>query len=221
MEIKKSLELQKDVSEEIQFEPNVIATDIGVIAKDGVITLTGTAGNLLAKLNAERVALWISRKKAVANDIEVKLPGDKQRSVTNIPRSAYDILNWNVATPNDLQVTVESGWVTLEGKVEWQYQKKAAENSVHQLTGAKGITNHIIITPQVSPFTVREKIEEALQRNAIFDSRGIQVEAHGAGSRWRAKYALGPKKRKPGRQPGQPQVSLLWTINSRFYKVRC
>jgi osmotically-inducible protein OsmY len=176
--MKTDRELQKDVLEEIQWEPRVNATDIGVIAQDKVITLTGRVNNLPEKWNAERAALRVSGVKAVANDIEVKLPGDYQRSDADIARLAYDELEWNITKPNNLQVAVDNGWVTLQGNVEWQHQKTDIENAVRRLIGVRGITNKITITPRVAPSAVKEKIEAALTRNASLDAKGVRVEAH-------------------------------------------
>ena len=117
--------------------------------------------------------------KAVANEIDVELPGDTQRSDTDIARAAANALEWDAVLPKNVKLTVEDGWITLQGEVEWHYQKTAAENALHRLMGVKGITNSIIVKPHVPPAEVKEKIEASLTRNAALDAKAIRVEVHG------------------------------------------
>ena len=170
------LDLKTDVMEELEWEPKVNAAEIGVIAKDGVVTLSGKVDSFPAKWEAERAALRVSGVKAVANDIKVELPGDTKRDDTDIARAAANALEWDVALPKDVKVSVEDGWVTLKGEVEWQYQKTAAENAVRRLTGVKGVTNVITLKPRVFASDVKDKIEASFTRNAALDAKDIRVE---------------------------------------------
>jgi osmotically-inducible protein OsmY len=210
------LELQYEVLEEIQFEPKIISTDIEVIAKDGVITLTGSVNNFPAKRYAEEAALRVYGVKAIANEIEVKIPGESQRSNSDIARCAYQMLKWNVTTPDNLKVSVENGWVTLQGEVEWQYQRVAAEDEVHRLVGVRGITNEISIKPHVSPSALKGKIVSALSRNAALDGKGIQVEAHEGTVRLQGKVRSLTEKEQAGQTawsaPGVTEVDNDLTV---------
>ncbi len=174
------LELQKDVLDELQWEPSVDATDIGVIVMDGVVTLTGNVDSFSEKWEAEHAALRVSGVKAVANEIEVKLSGDYERTDEDIALSATNTLKWNSLVPKDsIKAVVENGWVTLKGEVEWQYQRTTAESIVRHLLGVKGVINEVTVKPQVTPSEVKEKIQAAFKRNAALDAQGIQVETDG------------------------------------------
>ncbi len=175
--MKTDRDLQRDILDEIEWDPRVNGVDIGVVAQGGVVTLTGSVECYPEKLAAEKAALRVSGVKAVDNDIGVKLIGDQNRTDTDIARAAYNEIEWNVLLPNNLRVTVDNGWITLRGKVECQYQKDAADIAIRRLTGVKGIINKISITPRIAPSSVKEKIEAALERHAILDVRCIQVEA--------------------------------------------
>jgi osmotically-inducible protein OsmY len=174
--MKTDMELQRDVLDEIAWEPSVAAPDIGVTVYDGIVTLTGTVENLPAKWAAEKAALRVSGVRAVVNDIEVKLSTDSRRSDEDLALTACNALEWNVLLPKNLQVAVDDGWVTLTGKVQWQFQKNAAEETVKRLTGVKDVINNITVKPHVAPVAVQGKIEAALQRHAALDAEGIQIK---------------------------------------------
>lgn len=174
--MKSDMELQRDVLDEILWEPSVYVPDIGVIVHDGVVTLTGSVDNLPAKWGAEEATLRVSGVKAVANDIEVKLSTDHRRSDKDIASAASDALEWNVLLPKQLQVVVEDAWVTLSGKVQWQFQKNAAGDTVQRLTGVKGVTNNITVKPHITPLAIKSKIEAALLRQAALDPQAIHVQ---------------------------------------------
>lgn len=174
--MKSDMELQRDVLDEILWEPSVYVPDIGVIVHDGVVTLTGSVDNLPAKWGAEEATLRVSGVKAVANDIEVKLSTDHRRSDKDIASAASDALEWNVLLPKQLQVVVEDAWVTLSGKVQWQFQKSAAGDTVQRLTGVKGVTNNITVKPHITPLAIKSKIESALLRQAALDPQAIHVQ---------------------------------------------
>jgi osmotically-inducible protein OsmY len=170
-------ELLEAVQKELDWEPQITSTDISAAAEEAVITLTGFVHSYAEKLAAENAAKRIYGVKGVANDIEVK-PG-LERSDPEIARDAVQALNSAFTVPADrIKVTVKNGWITLEGRVEWQYQKNAAYNAVKDLGGAKGVTNQIQVKPTISPTQVKTKIEEAFRRSAEIDARRITVDAH-------------------------------------------
>jgi osmotically-inducible protein OsmY len=168
--------LRDRVECQLDWAPEVPSTDIGVSAEDGVVTLTGFVNTYADKLAAERVTLKTYGVKAVANDIEVK-PLFKTTD-SDIAEAALNALKERVDVPDEkIQLTVKNGWVTLEGKVDWFYQKNAAGFAVKYLSGVKGITNSIQVKPQVSTIDVKDKIEDALKRSAEVDARRIRVQA--------------------------------------------
>ena len=171
-------ELRRRVLEELDWEPSVDASAIGVAAKEGVVTLTGTVANYAQKRNAEHAAKRVSGVKAVAEDLAIKLPGAAERGDTDIAQSVLSGLRFNVSVPREgIQVTVENGWVTLDGKVEWQFQKNNAENAIKYTMGVKGITNRISVKPRISAADVKSKIEGAFARRAQLDANQIKVES--------------------------------------------
>lgn len=169
--------LQHDVLAELEWDPSVDASQIGVTAKDGVVTLTGVVSSFADKMAAERAAKRVYGVRAVANDIEVKLPGGTERSDTEIAAAAVNALKWDTSVPGEaITVTVRNGWITLEGEVEWFYQKDASERAVRLLKGVKGVVNNIKVKSRVKPGDIKDKIEEAFKRNAEIDARRITVE---------------------------------------------
>jgi osmotically-inducible protein OsmY len=173
-------DIQSDVIAELKFRPTLNAANIGVAVKDGVVTLTGTVSSFTERFEAEEAAKRVYGVRAVANDIEVKLPGSSVRTDQDIAADAVRALKWNAWVPEDrIKITVSKGWVRLEGEVEWQYQKEAAENSVRDIPGVVGVSNLVTVKPRVSPTDVKAKIEEALKRSAELDARRIAVEVEG------------------------------------------
>lgn len=177
--MKTDVELRKNIEDEIQWEPRVVTTDIGVIVNDGVVTLTGAVDSFPKKWEAENAAKRVVGVKEVVNKIEVKLSATTRLSDEYIAAAASNALAWNVVLPENLQAEVEDGWIKLTGIVEWQYQKRAAEEAVRVLTGVKGVINNITVKPHLAPAIVKGKIVAALTRNAFLDSKGIQVKIHG------------------------------------------
>ncbi len=178
--MKTDSQLQRDVMKELEWEPRIDAAHIGVAAKDGVITLSGSVPSYWEKYEAVRAAKRVYGVKAVVDEIEVKLPGSSERTDTDIAEFAVRALKSNYSVPSDkIKVTVREGWITLEGEVEWQYQKTAAENSVRYLVGVKGVSNLIMVKPRVTPTDIKMKIEDALKRSAEMDARRITVEVSG------------------------------------------
>jgi osmotically-inducible protein OsmY len=171
-------EIRRKVLAELDWDPSIDASAVGVAVKDGVVTLTGSIANYWQKKEVERVVKRVTGVKAVAEDLTIKLPWTAARSDADIAQSVLSGLRFNVAIPaNSVKVMVENGWVTLEGEVEWQYQKSAAENAIKYLMGVKGVTNSISIKPRVSAADVKAKIESAFARRAQLDANQIRVES--------------------------------------------
>ena len=173
-------DMQRDIVNELNWEPSLRNDDIAVGVRDGVVTLAGFVDSYADKWTAERVAGRVKGVKAVANDIEVKLPLGSSRPDPDIARAALDALKWHVSVPNErIKVKVEKGWLTLEGDVDWYYQKEAAERAVRYLTGVQGVSNLITVKARPTSADVKVKIKEALQRGAEFDADHITVEIEG------------------------------------------
>jgi osmotically-inducible protein OsmY len=171
------LELKKSVESELNFEPSINAAEIGVAVKNGVVTLSGRVPSYWEKVSAERAAARVSGVKAVANELEVRLPGSSERTDEDIAQAAVDTFRWSVFVPQDrIKVKVSKGWITLEGNVDWQYQKSAAEKAVRKLYGVLGVSNLIEVKPQVSKAEVKTSIEAALKRLAEVDANRIRVD---------------------------------------------
>lgn len=175
--MKTDLEVQRDVAEELRWDPSINEKEIAVAAKGGVVTLRGTVHSYAEKFAAEIAAERVNGVRAVADELTVQLPGEHVRDDTDIAHAVTNALNWDVAVPKDaITATVEKGWVTLRGDVDWQYQKEAAGDDVKRLVGVKGVNNYIRLTPIVSAFDVRTNIESALKRSAEVEAGRITVE---------------------------------------------
>lgn len=174
-------EIQHDVLEELQWEPSLEAARIGVAADHGVVVLTGHVDTYARKWQAEKAAKRVAGVEAVANDIEVEHHEMTSPDDASIAQRALSALDWNVSVPKHrLHVSVANGWLTLEGDVEWYYQKRSAEDAVRDLMGVRGITNNIVVKPRVRAAEVKEKIEAALRRSAECDAQKIAVETTGS-----------------------------------------
>jgi osmotically-inducible protein OsmY len=172
-------EIRDSVLQELKWDPKITSSDIAVAVKDGVVTLSGFASSFWEKVAAENAVKRVYGVRGVANDIEVKPL--LSRTDPEIARDAVREIESHISIPADqIKVTVKSGWLTLEGTVDWQYQKAAAEAAVKKLKGVLGITNNIQVKPRVSPSGVKTKIEEALKRSAEIDARRINVEVEGS-----------------------------------------
>jgi len=170
--------LQKNVIEELAWDPALTTTEIGVAAKDGVITLSGKVHTYSQKYAAEKAVHRVAGVKALADDLKVHLLPEHTRSDTELAHAVLNAFTWNVAVPEDkIQVDVEDGWITLRGQVQWDFQRRAAAGSIRSLAGVRGVSNLIAVTPRVSVTDVKGKIESALKRHAEVDSQRIQVSA--------------------------------------------
>ena len=164
-------EIQADVLEELKWDSRVQPNEIGVMVKDGIVTLTGWVDSYMKKIAAEEAAHRVRGVKAVANDIEVRLPGSAERTDADLAAAVLNALKWEADIPTGkIDVTVSHGWVTLKGEVEYGFQKRLAERAVERLSGVKGVTNLIVVKPRVSPSDLKQQIEKALLRNHT-DSR--------------------------------------------------
>jgi osmotically-inducible protein OsmY len=174
-------ELQRYILEELEWDPGVNTADIGVTVKSGVVTLSGRVSSLAKKLAIEKVVKEFPGVKAIAADLEVKIPGYAEHTDGDIALAAENALRWDVLVPKDqIKVTVGLGFLTLEGEVERQFQKAAAEQAVSRLTGVTGVNNLITIKPKVAPVQIQTKIEAALGRDAALDAQNIRVKADGS-----------------------------------------
>lgn len=175
-------EIQRDVLDELEWEPRLQPNEIGVSVQEGVVTLTGWVDNYAKKWAAERSAHRINRVRAVANDIEVRLSGTTQRTDADVALAATRALEWDAFVPVDqLDVTVSNGWVVLRGEVEWEYQKRAAERTVRRLAGVRGVTNGVTVRPVGQPTTdeLERLVVNALIRSAETDVDRIGIEVQG------------------------------------------
>jgi osmotically-inducible protein OsmY len=174
------LQLRQDVLDELEFEPSVNAAHIGVTANRGVVTLTGFVTSYAEKTTAERAARRVKGVKAIAEEMEVRLPSDTKRADDEIAARAIDIVKWQVGLPADrIKVKVEKGIVTLTGEVDWQFQKTEADHVVHKLSGVVDVLNQIRVASPVQAVEVKEKIENALRRSAELEASRITVETEG------------------------------------------
>lgn len=178
--MKKSQELQKDVQEELRWEPSIITSGIRVAVEEGVVTLTGHVPDYVQRVNAEKAVKRVKGVHGIANDLEVRLPTSHLRDDTDIAEAALYALKWHTTVPEDrVTVMVSNGWVTLEGEVEWHYQRDAAYRAVHGLTGVKGVINRIGIRTKASPADIEHRLEERFRRSAELDAKAVEVKVDG------------------------------------------
>src|SRR3981081_3269630 len=174
-------EIERDVREELKWDPDLNADDIAVSVKNGVVTLAGFVPSYSDRLEAEAAATRVAGVLAVANDLEVRLPAIDQRPDPDIARDVVAALKAELPTSYDrIKVIVKDGWITLEGAAEGQYQQTTAENAVRKEKGVKGVTNVIRVKPKIEPSELQRKIMEAFKRNAELDANRITVEANGS-----------------------------------------
>jgi osmotically-inducible protein OsmY len=178
--VRSDADIQKDVVDELRWDPALKDDDIAVAVREGVVTLAGYVPSYVDKWRAERIVERIRGVRAIVNDLEVRLPSSSERADPDIARAAVDALKWNISVPHDrIKVKVEKGWVTLEGDVDYSYQREEAARVVRSLTGVKGVTNLITVKTPAAPTDVKQKIMEALRRAAEFDASHINVEVQG------------------------------------------
>jgi len=174
-------QIQKDVMEELRWEPSLHASEIGVAVKEGAVTLTGEVENYLLKLATERAAKRVKGVKVVVQEVKVNPYIGKQHTDVQIGQAIISALEWHSEVPQaKLSVKVQDGWVTLEGEVDWNYQRRAAEQTIEALKGVRGVTNLIRVKSSAVAQDVKYKILDALRRNAILEAQQIKVEADGS-----------------------------------------
>lgn len=178
--MKSDRQLKQDVMDELEWDPSVNDTEIGVEVSDGVVTLVGHLGSYAEKYAAEHAALRVAGVKGVAVEIDVWLPGPSERNDADIVHASEFALGWNVLIPKDkVKIMVEGGWVTLSGELEREYQRLAAEKVIRNLMGVTGISNQIVVKSAVLSADVKVKIEAALQRCAHRETQRITVVING------------------------------------------
>ena len=193
------ISLRQDILDELEFEPAVNAAHIGVAVDKNVVTVTGMVSSYAEKTAALSAVRRVRSVRAVADEIQVHYPFEKKTSDSEIAKRALDILGWDAMIPSgSIDVVVRDGWLTLEGDVDWYYQKQAAEDDVRKLSGVRGVTNSIVIKPHVKAADVKKKIEEALKRHAEVEASAIRVTVRdndkvtleGTVNHWDERYAV-------------------------------
>lgn len=173
--------LKRDVEAELAWDPAVKSTQIGVAVKDGVVTLTGHIGTYAEKDAAGRALRRVSGVKAIALELDVRLSPQHRRSDTDIATAVEQALTWNTLVPAEqIQVTVDQGWVTLQGEVEWDYQRRSVDKAIRPLMGVVGISNEIAIKPKVTPADLRSRIGEALKRQVEREVKHLDIKVDGS-----------------------------------------
>ncbi len=177
-------DLQKDVMAELKWKPELrdVYTQIGVSARDGVVTLSGLVDSYSTKMAAERAAQNVQGVKVVATDLEVKVGNVRAKTDTEIAEAVRNALRWNSSVNEDkIEVKVDKGWVYLDGYVNWEYEKIAAQNNVENLLAVRGVTNNLSIRPQsIDLKDLRNKITEAFKQNATMDASSLTLETSGS-----------------------------------------
>jgi osmotically-inducible protein OsmY len=167
--------LRQNIIDELDFEPGIDATHIGVAVTDGVVTLTGHVASYLEQYFVEQAVRRVKGVRAIAEEIEVRYPGDNQTADDEIATRAFNVLRWSAVVPQTVQVKVQKGLLTLSGEVDWQFERNAAESELRNLNGVTGVINNIALRPRVQTQDVKRKIEDALKRSATVEAQRIRV----------------------------------------------
>lgn len=178
--MKTDAELKADVLAELAWDPAINASAIGVIVKDGLVTLTGHLDTFAQKHAAERAVRRVAGVRGIAVELDVKLAPEHRRSDTELAQAAVSALRWNSLVPDEhVRLEVDDGWVTLSGEVDWPYQFSSAEQCIRPLTGVRGVTNAVKIKPRVRGNDIAQQVAAALTRHAEREARHIDVDVDG------------------------------------------
>ena len=178
--MKSDITIQKEVMDQLRWEPFLNASQIGVSVHKGVVTLSGEVDSFAKKWTAEKAAKKVAGVRVIAEDIQVSLSPDYRKTDAEIGQAILDSLKWNTMIPEDrIKIRVEDGNVKLEGEVEWEYQRVQAKSAIENLTGVRSVANLITVKPVFTPKDIQEKINAAFQRSATIDSSGINTEVSG------------------------------------------
>lgn len=171
-------QLQRDVLEELRWDPSLSKAEIGAVTRDGVVTLTGQVDSYAKRWTAMKAAERVAGVTAVADEMTVHLPTDYRRTDIDIAHAVTNALRWDVEVPDDkIKARVDEAWVSLDGEVEWEFQRSAVLRAVRNLTGVRGVTNNIVLKPRAFAPEVKTRIESALKRSAETDASHITVVA--------------------------------------------
>lgn len=179
--MKTDTQIQKDVMDELKWQPFLNSSEIGVAVKNGIVTLSGMVDSFSKKLSAERAAKNVSGVKAIAEDIQIGVSPVYSKTDAEVAEAVVNALKWHSAVPEDkVKIKVENGIVTLEGELEWEYQRVNARTAIQNLAGVRSVTNLITIKPKLSPYELEQKISAAFQRSASIDSSKVNVSVSGS-----------------------------------------
>jgi osmotically-inducible protein OsmY len=179
--MKTDLEIQQDLINELKWQPFLKSANIGVAVKNGVVTLSGNVDSYSQKIGAEKAARKVTGVRAIAEDIQIGVSPALEKTDVDIAESVVNALKWHAAVPEErIKVKVENGIVTLEGEVEWEYQRSSTQRAVNRLLGVRNVVNLINIKPRVTAFDVRTKIFDALRRTATTDAERVSIEVDGS-----------------------------------------
>jgi osmotically-inducible protein OsmY len=215
-------EILKDVQDELKWDPYLSSSEIGVSVKDGIVTLTGVVDSYYKKLAAENAVKKVAGVTAVVQKIEIRLSESGKRKDSDIAEAIQNAFKWSVLVPKDkIKIKVENGWVTLEGDVEWEFEKNAARKAVEKIEGVQGVTNNIKVTPKAVPSEIQQKIKSAFLRSASFDADRINVSVDGSTVRLSGKVRSWAEKKEAERQawlaPGVTRVENDIEIDTEVY----
>lgn len=220
--MKSDVEILKDVQDELKWDPYLSSSEIGASVKNGIVTLTGIVDAYWKKISAENAVKKISGVTAVVQKIEVKLSESGKRKDTDIAEAIQSAFRWSVLVPKDkIKVKVENGWVTLEGSVEWDFEKNAAQRAVEKLEGVSGVINNIKVAPKVTPGEIKQKIRSAFFRSATVDSDRVTVDVDGGTVTLRGKVRSWAERKEAEREawlaPGVTKVINDIEIDTAVY----
>lgn len=178
--MKTDIQIQKDVMDELKWQPFLNSSEIGVAVKDGIVTLSGIVDSYTKKLDAEKAAKKVAGVKAIAEDIQIGVSPVYRKTDSEIAGAVYNALKWHSAVPDDkVKIKVDDGIVTLEGEVDWEYQKLNAKSAIQDLMGVRLVINRITVKPKISPFELEQKISAAFHRSASVDSNKVHAKVDG------------------------------------------